>query len=210
MSEKISQLGWETLEARVAECTACSIAMTPKVFGEGKRDASLVLVGEGPGRNEAEQGRPFIGPAGDVLREALAKVGIDAEEVFITNVIRCRPTVANKKRENRAPEPEEINNCSGFLLRTLDLVKPKVVVALGLVATRAVLYKMGDVTGESRKKRVQLGELRKRAKRGEEFMSSWGPVIVTYHPSFVLRSRSTELDFELRKDLRRAKKLAGL
>ncbi len=117
----------ERISGEVRNCTSCRLhrGRTKAVPGEGHPDTEVVFVGEGPGQNEDQQGRPFVGAAGGLLEELLAKVGWRREEVFITNVVKCRPP------GNRDPEPDEIAACSGFLRRQLEILDPAVVVTLG-------------------------------------------------------------------------------
>ena len=116
-----------SLEAQVRACMLCTLAHTRKlaVPGEGPAPAPLMLIGEGPGRNEDEQGRPFVGAAGKFLDELLAAAGLQRAQVYITNVVKCRPP------ENRDPLPAEVAACAGYLERQIELVDPRVIVTLG-------------------------------------------------------------------------------
>ncbi len=117
----------ELVAAEVAVCTDCKLQMSRKlaVPGEGPADAELMFIGEGPGFHENEQGRPFVGAAGNFLEELLASIGLSREEVFITNIIKCRPP------GNRDPQAAEIEACSGYLERQIRSLNPKVIVTLG-------------------------------------------------------------------------------
>ena len=159
-----------TLRAVVERCERCPLHESRKqaVFGEGNPDARLVCVGEAPGAREDETGRPFVGPAGQLLDRLLLAVGFRREEVYICNVLKSRPP------GNRDPEPEEIDACSPYLLRQLDLLDPRVIVAFGAFAARTL-------TGES----GSLGSLRDRT---HEFQGY--PLVATYHPAALLRNRS--------------------
>lgn len=117
----------ERIAAEVAKCTACPLARTrhTTVPGEGSPDAEIVFVGEGPGYHEDQQGRPFVGAAGQFLSELLASIGLQRSDVFIANVVKCRPP------NNRDPQPEEIAACDHFLRRQIAAIRPKLIVTLG-------------------------------------------------------------------------------
>ncbi|MCA1598130.1 MAG: uracil-DNA glycosylase [Chloroflexi bacterium] len=125
MAERADELA--TLEQEVSACPLCDLSRTRKraVPGEGPVDAEVMFIGEGPGFNEDQQGRPFVGPAGRLLNELLASIGLARDQVYITNVVKCRPP------NNRDPMPQEIAACAPYLERQLALIKPKVVVTLG-------------------------------------------------------------------------------
>ena len=152
----------------VATCTKCRLCegRTHTVPGEGPTDAKLVVVGEGPGRVEDETGRPFVGPAGELLTKILAAIDLPRERVFICNIVKCRPP------ENRQPMYDEIATCLPYLHRQLDLLKPKVILAMGNTAAQSLLN-----TKQS------LGAMRNRVHRFRGV-----PVIVTYHPAALLRN----------------------
>ena len=151
---------------RASECSALCANRTNAVPGEGNPHAQLVFVGEGPGATEDATGRPFVGQAGKLLDEIIAAIGFKREDVYITNVVKCRPP------QNRTPLPDEIAACMPYLRRQLALLKPKVIVALGATAAAALL--------DTRK---SLGELRNK-------VHSYGgiPLVVTYHPAALLRN----------------------
>lgn len=157
--------------ADVAEgCVRCPLHETRKqvVFGEGDPGASVVCVGEAPGAREDETGRPFVGPAGKLLDRLLQSVGFARSEVYICNVLKCRPP------DNRDPRPEEVEACSPYLLRQIELIDPEVIVAFGAFASRTLLG-VSDT----------LGRLRGRTHLYEGY-----PLVVTYHPAALLRNRS--------------------
>jgi uracil-DNA glycosylase len=156
------------IAALVAECTKCRLceSRTRTVPGEGPADARLAVVGEGPGRVEDETGRPFVGPAGELLTKILAAIDLPRERVFICNVVKCRPP------ENRQPLYDEVATCLPYLHRQLELLKPKVILAMGNTAAQSLLH-----TKQS------LGALRNRVHRFRGV-----PVIVTYHPAALLRN----------------------
>ena len=152
----------------VAACTKCRLCegRTNTVPGEGPPDARLVVVGEGPGRTEDATGRPFVGRAGELLTKILAAVDLRRDQVFICNVVKCRPP------ENRTPQFDEVAACSPYLFRQLELLRPTLILALGGPAAQTLLN-----TRES------LGALRNRLHRFRGI-----PVIVTYHPAALLRN----------------------
>ena len=126
---------FDALERRVHACTRCTLSQkrTKAVPGEGSRSADIVFVGEGPGFHEDQQGRPFVGPAGRLLDELLASVGLDRKDVYITNMIKCRPP------NNRDPLPGEIEACKPYLDEQIEMIAPKVVVALGALLLLEIL-----------------------------------------------------------------------
>jgi len=152
----------------VASCTKCRLCEGRRhtVPGEGAGDARLVVVGEGPGRVEDETGRPFVGPAGELLTKILGAIELPRERVFICNVVKCRPP------ENRLPQFDEIAACVPYLFRQIDIVKPKVILAMGGTAAQTLLN-----TKQS------LGALRNLMHRFRGI-----PLIVTYHPAALLRN----------------------
>jgi DNA polymerase len=156
------------LAGLIAQCRACSLYRTAQnpVPGEGNPNADFVCVGEAPGANEDEQGRPFVGQAGQLLTKILAAVNLEREDVFIMNVLKHRPP------GNRNPDPAEVAACRPFLLRQLELIQPKVILALGTFAAQTLLD-----TKET------LGKLRGRVHSFQGI-----PVVVTYHPAALLRN----------------------
>jgi uracil-DNA glycosylase len=171
-------------------CTRCPqlvAARTTVVFGSGHADADLMFVGEAPGRNEDEQGIPFVGQAGKLLSELLGGIGLERSDVFVVNVLKCRPP------GNRDPLPQEIANCQGYLYRQLELIQPKVVCTLGNFATKLL---RGDPTGITRL-------------HGRDEVRTIGPRAVRlypiYHPAAALYTRSL-LD-TLREDFARLPEL---
>jgi uracil-DNA glycosylase len=151
----------------IGDCTRCALhkGRNKIVFGDGSPTARLMFVGEGPGADEDAQGIPFVGKAGQLLNNMIAAMGLKREEVYIANVVKCRPP------GNRTPEPEEGNTCSPFLFRQIDVIRPQVLVALGATAAT---YLLGQ--------RQPLAGLRGRvhAFRGSQ-------LIITYHPAYLLR-----------------------
>jgi DNA polymerase len=165
----IATLDWEALEARVSACERCRLCekRTNTVFGVGDRAADWMLIGEAPGENEDKQGEPFVGQAGKLLDSMLRALSLArGANVYIANVVKCRPP------GNRNPEPDEAARCEPYLQRQVALVKPKLIVALGRVAAQNLL-----------KTDASISSLRGRVHRYEGV-----PVIVTYHPAYLLRS----------------------
>jgi uracil-DNA glycosylase family 4 len=156
------------IDRMVHACTECRLhqGRTHAVPGEGPADARLVVVGEGPGVNEDQQGRPFVGRAGELLNDILAAIGCPRETVYICNVVKCRPP------ENRKPMADEMEACLPFLFRQLAIIRPKVIVALGATAAEALLGS-----------KASLSALRNKV---HEWRGT--PLIVTYHPAALLRN----------------------
>ncbi len=168
------------LEREALACTACRLAehRTQVVFGSGSPDADVMFVGEGPGLREDEQGLPFVGPSGRLLDRLLGEIGLRRAEVYIANVVKCRPP------RNRDPRPDEIDACKGYLREQIRLVDPQVVVTLGNFASKLLL-------------RTELGITRLRGRVYEW----WGRYLVpTFHPAAALRGGERVLG-ELRTDL---------
>jgi len=169
----IAQLDWPALREAVASCRACGLCESRRntVFGVGHTEADWMIVGEAPGEQEDRQGEPFVGPAGQLLDAMLRACGRnrqadDARGVFIANVLKCRPPA------NRNPAPEEVVQCEPFLSRQVALVKPRLIIAMGRFAVQSLL-----------KTTEPIGRLRGRVHRYEGV-----PVIVTYHPAYLLRT----------------------
>lgn len=179
------------LGARVDSCESCRLwrDRNSVVFGSGDPDADLMFVGEGPGAEEDRQGLPFVGPAGALLTKMIEAIDLSREAVYITNVVKCRPP------GNRDPLPDEAGACRGYLERQIELIRPRVIVALGRVAAQALL-------GND----LPLGRMRGR------WASVLGvPTMVTYHPAALLRNRAWKRpaweDLQAVRD--RLKELAG-
>ena len=156
------------IREEIGDCTRCPLHKQGRkqiVFGVGNPDADIMFVGEAPGADEDEQGEPFVGRAGQLLNNMIKAMGIQREDVYIANVIKCRPP------GNRTPEPAECEVCSPFLLKQIDVIKPKVIVALGAVASRSLLGLNQPMN--------QL--------RGQWHDFKGYPLAVTYHPAYLLR-----------------------
>jgi uracil-DNA glycosylase len=149
-------------------CKLCSLGRKQIVFGVGNPDADLMFVGEAPGRDEDIQGIPFVGRAGQKLTQIIEAIGLKREDVYIANVIKCRPP------ENRNPEPDEVAQCEPFLFRQVDIIKPKVIVALGTFAAKSLL-----------KTTEPISRL-----RGRVFEYRGAKLVPTFHPAFLLRNPS--------------------
>jgi DNA polymerase len=162
--------GWEALRVRVSGCTRCALheGRTQTVFGVGNPEARLMIIGEAPGAEEDRRGEPFVGRAGKLLDEMLRSLGLGREDVFIANILKCRPP------GNRDPRPEESAECRPYLRRQIALVAPRVILAVGRVAAQDLL--------ESDE---PIGRLRTRVHRYPEADI---PVVVSYHPAYLLRS----------------------
>ncbi|MDB5797612.1 MAG: polymerase, bacteriophage-type [Paucimonas sp.] len=170
----VAALDWTGLEQAVAGCVACGLCQGRRntVFGVGDRKARWLFVGEGPGRQEDLQGEPFIGPAGKLLDNMLKALGLSrADNAFIANVVKCRPSDATGR--DRPPTEEEIATCLPYLARQVELVQPTVIVALGRIAATSLLGLPVDTA---------VGPLRGKQHRYRDW-----PVIVTYHPAYLLR-----------------------
>jgi uracil-DNA glycosylase len=157
----------QLIREEIGDCTRCALhkGRNKLVFADGSAEARLMFVGEGPGADEDAQGLPFVGRAGQLLNNMIAAMGLKREEVYIANVVKCRPP------NNRTPEPAEANTCSPFLFRQIEVVRPEVVVALGATAAT---YLLGA--------RQPLAAL-----RGRVHSLRGAKLIVTYHPAFLLR-----------------------
>lgn len=172
---------WEQLHAEAMRCVRCPLASARRrvVFGVGDIHARLMLVGEGPGAEEDIAGEPFVGAAGRLLNRILESVGFTRSEVYIANVVQCRPP------DNRIPLPQEVDACRPFLSEKLHMVDPRIVVLLGATATRAMLDP-----------RARISEI-----RGQEFHRDGRVYVPTFHPSALLRDPAKKhpvwMDFQL-------------
>jgi len=166
----VAGLDWDELQDCVSECTRCPLSesRTKTVFGVGKRDADWMIIGEAPGAEEDRRGQPFVGRAGDMLGEMLRAVGESRDSVFIANILKCRPP------DNRDPKPQEAAACRDYLERQIALVKPKIILAVGKIAAQNLLGSDEPV-----------GRM-----RGRAYDHDGIPLIVTYHPAYLLRSPS--------------------
>ncbi len=161
---------WMRLREEVVDCTACPLheSRTQAVFGVGCRSADLMIVGEAPGAEEDRRGEPFVGRAGRLLDEMLRAIDLSRDGVYITNILKSRPP------GNRDPRPEEITACEGYLRRQIELVRPRLLLAVGRIAAQ-------HLVGSSQ----PLGRLRG---RWHEYGPKQTPLLATYHPAYLLRS----------------------
>ena len=175
----------------VQGCTRCPLceSRTNTVFGEGNPEAKLMFIGEGPGVQEDRQGRPFVGRAGEMLNKQIAAMGLTRDEVYIANVVKCRPP------GNRTPTPAEVETCWDYLHRQIDIIRPRVIVTLGGPATKQILNTTTGIT----------------ALRGAwhefEGLAPGGPVIPvmpTFHPAYLLRAYTPENRRYVWSDLQKA------
>ncbi|EWM44122.1 uracil-DNA glycosylase, 4 family protein [Bordetella holmesii 41130] len=176
VARRVASQDLQQLEREVFACTACGLCQGRKhaVFGEGARPARWLVVGEAPGEQEDRRGLPFVGRSGQLLDAMLASVGMSRErDVFIANVIKCRPP------GNRNPKPEEIAACSPYLMRQIDLIEPDRILVLGRFAAQTLLGTDATI-GNLRGRRHTL-----KTEQGRDI-----PVVVSYHPAYLLRSPS--------------------
>ena len=165
----IADMDWPALQARVAGCTACGLhaRRNKTVFGVGDENADWLFVGEGPGADEDAQGEPFVGQAGRLLDNMLAAIALQrGTNVYIANIVKCRPP------GNRNPQPEEAQACAGYLQRQIELIRPKLIIALGKVAAVNLLGRDASIA----------------SLRGQMHAYRGIPLIVTYHPAYLLRT----------------------
>jgi len=165
-----AEFGWDQLRARVAACTRCSLSATrtQTVFGVGNPQAEWLIVGEAPGAEEDRQGEPFVGRAGQLLNSMLRAIGLARAQVYIANVLKCRPP------GNRDPTTSETAECLPYLEQQIALLKPKIMLAVGRIAAQNLL-----------RTDVPLGRLRRQV---HSFGVSRVPLVVTYHPAYLLRT----------------------
>ena len=170
----MAEISWELFESQVEACRMCPLygGAMHKVPGQGNRNATLMLIGEGPGQVEDEQGLAFVGPAGQLLTKMLAAIGVDRENVYICNIVKCRPP------HNRVPEEEEARACMLHLRMQVALVKPKMILLLGATAAR---YTLGP-------------DIRITRDRGKWFERKGVWMMPTYHPSALLRDADKKKD----------------
>jgi uracil-DNA glycosylase len=179
----------EAIRADIGDCTRCKLHTLGRkqiVFGVGNPDADLMFVGEAPGADEDIQGEPFVGRAGQLLTKIIEAIGLTREDVYIANVIKCRPP------GNRNPESDEVEQCEQFMFRQVDTIKPKVIVALGKFAAQALLRTHDPIT----------------RLRGREYTYRGAVLMPTYHPAYLLRTPSAKR--EVWEDMKRVREiLAG-
>ncbi len=174
------------LRADIGDCTRCKLHTLGRkqiVFGVGNPDADLMFVGEAPGADEDVQGIPFVGRAGQLLTRIIEAIDLKREDVYIANVIKCRPP------QNRNPDPDEVETCEPFLFRQIDVIKPKVIVALGKFAAQALLRTEEPIS----------------RLRGRVFDYRGAKLVPTFHPAYLLRNPSSKR--EVWEDMKLVKRL---
>ena len=181
--------GWERLRATVSRCTRCRLheGRTQTVFGVGAERARIMVVGEAPGMEEDRRGEPFVGRAGKLLDAMLLAIGLDREDVFICNILKCRPP------QNRDPREDEIDSCRPYLEAQIRFVRPRVILAVGRIAARHLLG-LDETLGAMRRREHRLADLDI-------------PVVVTYHPAYLLRTPAQKA--KAWEDLCRLRTIAG-
>lgn len=174
LTEPTTPTTLEQVRGELGDCTRCKLhqGRTTLVFGVGRPDADLMFVGEAPGRDEDQQGEPFVGPAGQLLTKIIEAIGLTRDQVYIANVIKCRPP------QNRNPELDEVQTCAPFLFQQLDVIRPRVVVALGAFAVRTLLRSEQSIS----------------RLRGQVFDYRGAKLVPTFHPAFLLRSPDRKRD----------------
>jgi DNA polymerase len=173
--DKVGKLA--AIDERVCACVKCpnlANSRTQTVFGVGNPNADVMFVGEAPGADEDAQGEPFVGRAGQLLTKIIKAMGFAREEVYIANILKCRPDTPGSSYGNRPPTPVEMQTCRPYLMEQIDIIQPKVIVALGAVAVEGLLGT-----------RAPMREL-----RGRWDSFSGTPLMVTYHPAYLLRNQS--------------------
>lgn len=166
---------WEELEESIRDCRKCKLCTTRKniVFGCGNKKADIMMIGEGPGADEDMQGIPFVGKAGKLMNQAFKGLDINREEIYIANIVKCRPP------QNRVPEQDEANACLNYLRNQVLLVKPKIIVLLGSTALKNILGKEYGITS-SRGEWIEKKEI--------SYMPTW-------HPAALLRDENKKIEF---------------
>ena len=166
---------WEELEKSIIDCQKCKLCTNRKniVFGQGNKNAKIMFIGEGPGADEDAQGLPFVGKAGKLMDEAFKGIGINRQDVYIANIVKCRPP------SNRDPEEDEVDICLNYLRNQVILIKPQIIVLLGRIALKNILGNEYNIS-TARGKWVE--------KKGIMYMPTW-------HPAALLRDENKKIDF---------------
>ena len=165
------------MRARVASCALCphlAATRTQTVFGVGNLKAELMFIGEAPGADEDAQGEPFVGRAGQLLTKIIHAMGFTRDDIYIANILKCRPDTPNRSSGNRPPTPEEMATCLPYLREQIDIIQPRVLVALGSTAVEGLLGFRGTM----------------RDLRGKWHEYNQTPLMITYHPSYLLRNQA--------------------
>src|SRR6266545_1410610 len=184
-SARVLALLKEEIGPACDRCKLRGLGRKQVVFGVGNPDADLMFVGEAPGADEDEQGEPFVGRAGQLLTKIIEAIGLTRGDVYIANVIKCRPP------GNRNPEPDEVDTCQPFLFRQIDAVKPKVIVALGKFAAQSLLHTTDPIT----------------RLRGREFEYRGATLIPTFHPAYLLRNPASKR--EVWEEMKKVRAILG-
>jgi len=166
-----------SVRERVCDCAKCghlASSRTQTVFGVGNPDAEIMFIGEAPGADEDRQGEPFVGRAGQLLTKIIKAMGFTRDDVYIANILKCRPDMPAGSFGNRAPTPAEMQTCRPYLIEQIDIIQPKVLVALGAVAVEGLLGTRGTM----------------RELRGRWHSYNGTPLMITYHPAYLLRNQS--------------------
>jgi uracil-DNA glycosylase family 4 len=198
LSGRSKEVEMAELEARAKVCVKCpNLAGSRRnvVFGVGDINASVMFVGEAPGMEEDEQGEPFVGRAGQLLTKIIQTMGLDRQSVYIANILKCRPDTPGQTTGNRKPKPEEMQNCTPYLNAQIDLIKPKVIVALGGSAVEGLF---GNAP-------VRITQL-----RGQYTQFRGIPVMQTYHPSYLLRPNPVNVKRQVWEDMLQVMEKLGL
>lgn len=187
----------QRIRDEVAACQRCELcrSRTQTVFGEGSPDAAVMFIGEGPGQTEDQQGRPFVGRAGELLNNMIAAMGLKRQDVYIANVVKCRPP------GNRTPTPQESASCWDFLRRQIQIIQPSVIVALGAPAARMLLNTAAGISAL----RGTWHELPALGQAGTSI-----PVMPTFHPAFLLRQYTPDNRRKVWSDLQKVMQRVGL
>lgn len=188
---------WADLRARVEACQKCPhLAATRQhvVFGVGNPEAELMFIGEAPGADEDAQGEPFVGRAGELLTRIIAAMGLARSDVYIANILKCRPDTPSQTSGNRKPTTTEMQTCLPYLLEQIDLIRPRVLVALGATAVEGLFGKPVSIT----------------KLRGQWQTFRGTPVMPTYHPAYVLRNPSPTVKREIWQDMLQVMERLGL
>ena len=179
-----------SVRERVCGCTKCAqlaSSRTQTVFGVGNPDAEIMFIGEAPGADEDQQGEPFVGRAGQLLTKIIRAMGFAREDVYIANILKCRPNMPAGSFGNRAPTPAEMQTCRPYLIEQIDIIQPKVLVALGAVAVEGLLGARGTM----------------RELRGRWHSYNGTPLMITYHPAYLLRNQSPSEKRKVWEDMMR-------
>lgn len=178
-----SQPGLSVIQLSLSNCQRCKLYTTRTniVFGEGNEHAEIMFIGEGPGADEDRQAKPFVGKAGQLLTSLIQKLGLSREEVYIANIVKCRPP------NNRDPEPDEILACYPFLRQQIAVIKPKVIMTLGKISTHTILNIQEPLN------KFSIMKIRGNFYNYSDGLNSI-PVMPTYHPSYLLRNRDAKWD----------------